>query len=65
MRNLVHLAAFVSEGYDPTERAYQLACKRCGKPSTLEFELACGKDSPAVNPIGDIRNEKIRYGHKD
>jgi hypothetical protein len=53
--------AFVSEGYDPTERAYQLACKQRGKPSTLEFELACGKDSPAVNPAFVVKN----WGTKD
>jgi len=47
---------FISEGYDPTERAYQLACKRRGKPSTLEFELASGKDSPAVNPAFVVKN---------
>jgi hypothetical protein len=49
-------SAFVDEGYDPTERAYQLACKRRGKPSTLEFELACSKDSPAVNPAFVVKN---------
>ncbi|MCK4291553.1 MAG: hypothetical protein KAY65_00030 [Planctomycetes bacterium] len=48
--------SFVGEGYNPTERAYQLVCKRRGKPSTLEFELACSKDSPAVNPAFVVKN---------
>jgi hypothetical protein len=41
---------FVNEGYDPTERAYQIACKRSSRPSTLAFQLAASKDHPVVNP---------------
>ena len=47
---------FESEGYDPTERAYQLTCKHAGKPSTLAFELTASKDSPAVNPAFVVKN---------
>jgi len=47
---------FESEGYDPTQRAYQLTCKQGGKPSRLEFELACTKASPAVNPAFVVKN---------
>ena len=46
---------FESEGYDPTQRAYQIVCKKRGKPSALEFELAASKDSPVVNPAFVIK----------
>jgi predicted nucleic acid-binding Zn-ribbon protein len=46
---------FESEGYDPTERAYQIVCKKRGKPSVLEFELAGSKKSPVVNPAFVIK----------
>lgn len=47
---------FVSKGYDPTERAYHLVCKKSGKPSRLNFELAASKDSPVVNPVFVVKN---------
>ena len=47
---------FVSKGYDPTERAYHLVCKKSGKPSRLNFELAASKDSPVVNPAFVVKN---------
>ena len=40
---------FTNQGYDPTERAYHIACKKPGKPSTLDFELAAGEAQPLVN----------------
>ena len=46
---------FESEGYDPTERAYQIVCKKRGRPSVLELELAGSKDSPVVNPAFVIK----------
>jgi hypothetical protein len=39
-----------SEGYDPTQRAYVLACQNRDKPSKLEFTLAASEASPIVNP---------------
>jgi hypothetical protein len=46
---------FESEGYDPTERAYQIVCKKRGKPSALELELGGSKKSPVVNPAFVIK----------
>ena len=45
-----------SEGYDPTQRAYVLACQNRDKPSKLEFTLAAGKASPVVNPAFVIKD---------
>lgn len=41
---------FSDGDYDPTERAYEITCKKNQKPSTLNFEVAASKDSPIVNP---------------
>lgn len=46
---------FSGGDYDPTERAYQIMCKKNGKPSTLNFEVAASKDSPIVNPAFVIK----------
>ncbi|NIP26634.1 MAG: hypothetical protein GWN67_26190 [Phycisphaerae bacterium] len=45
-----------SQGYDPTQRAYMLKCKKTGKPTVIEFELLASKKSPAVNPAFVIKN---------
>ncbi len=49
-------AAFTSHGYDQTQRAYVLSCKKAGKPSQLRFTLAADADSPVVNPAFVITN---------
>jgi hypothetical protein len=46
---------FINQGYDPTERAYVLSCKKTDKPSKLEFSLGASKDSPIVNPAFVIK----------
>jgi hypothetical protein len=48
-------AEAASEGYDPTQRAYVLKCRRPDKPSTLQLRLAAGEDSPVVNPAFVIK----------
>ncbi|MBI4581638.1 MAG: LamG domain-containing protein [Planctomycetes bacterium] len=48
-RLTVNSAAFSDEGYDPTQRAYVLACQDGGKPTKLEFDVAAGEESPLVN----------------
>jgi len=47
---------FVSEGYDKTQRAYILKCKKTSKPSTLKLVLQASKDSPVINPAFVIKN---------
>jgi len=47
-------SAFKSEGYDPTQMAYVLQCKKPGTP--LKLKLAADKDSPVVNPAFVIKN---------
>lgn len=49
-------AKFVSEGYDQTQRAWVLVCRKSSEPSRLRFELAAGKDSPVMNPAFVIKN---------
>lgn len=44
---------FESEGYDPTEMAYQLNCEGAGK---VEMSLNASGDSPLVNPAFVIKN---------
>ena len=41
--------AFANEGYDPTQRAYILACREPGKPSSVTLRLAATGDSPMAN----------------
>jgi hypothetical protein len=41
---------FISEGYDQTQGAYILSCKKPGKPSKLKLKLAARRDCPVVNP---------------
>jgi hypothetical protein len=48
--------ALQSQGYDPTQRAYVLNCKKTGKPESAEFELPASNESPVVNPAFVIRN---------
>jgi len=47
---------FTSAGYDPTERAYHLSCKRKGKPPKLDFTLVAGETSPLINPAFVVMN---------
>jgi len=47
---------FVNEGYDPTERAYQLVCKRPGGVSKLGFKLKASKASPVINPCFVVKS---------
>ena len=47
---------FVSEGYDQTQRAWVLRCKKAGEPAKLEFELAASEDSPVINPAVVIKD---------
>lgn len=46
---------YANEGYDPTERAYVLSCKKTGEPSAFEFVLEASEDSPIVNPAVVIK----------
>jgi len=48
--------SFISEGYDKTQRAYILKCKKPGKPSTLKLTLQANKNSPVINPAFVINN---------
>lgn len=52
----VNSAAFVNEGYDPTERAYVLACKDHGKPAKLKADIAANEKAPLVNLALVIKN---------
>jgi len=45
-----------SEGYDPSQRAYVLKCKRPGQPSAMDIELAGVPERPVVNPCLVIHN---------
>ena len=47
---------YTNKGYDLTQRAYILLNKRKDRPSTLEFELSAGSDSPLFNPAFLIKN---------
>jgi hypothetical protein len=44
---------FKSQGYEPTEMAYQLSCKGAG---TAKMSLKASQDSPLVNPAFVITN---------
>jgi hypothetical protein len=46
----VNKGAVRGKGYDPTQRAYLLACAKVGKPSKMELTLAASDGSPVVNP---------------
>ncbi len=48
--------ALQSQGYDPTQRAYVLTCKKTGKPAVIEFELPASDESPVINPAFIIKN---------
>ena len=41
--------AFSNEGYDPTQRAYVLACRDPGEPAELSLQINGGAESPIVN----------------
>ena len=43
-------SGFTSAGYDLTQRAYILTCKKAGEHVRLDFLISASKDSPAVNP---------------
>ncbi len=47
--------AYKSEGYDPTQLAYVLVCKKPVKSSEIKFELAASKESPVINPAFVIK----------
>ena len=49
-------STFQYQGYDPTQRAYVLTCKKAGKPAVIEFELLASDESPVVNPAFVIKN---------
>ena len=42
--------AFTSQGYDPAQRAYVLACKQPNKPQSLKFALPASDLNPVINP---------------
>ena len=42
-------SGYTSEGYDPPERAYVLACDEAGSPAPLGVTLTASKESPVVN----------------
>jgi hypothetical protein len=52
----VNRGAVRGKGYDPTQRAYVLACANVGKPSKMELTLAAGEGSPVVNPAFVIQD---------
>ena len=56
LKNRLPGTAFINHGYDKTQRAYVLSCKKRGKPSKLQFTLAADADSPVVNPAFVIKN---------
>lgn len=41
--------AFVSEGYDPTQRAYIMTCRDPGRPTPLSVNIEASAGSPIVN----------------
>jgi hypothetical protein len=49
-------SGYTSEGYDPPQRAYVLACEQAGSPGELRFELQASEDSPVVNLALVIKN---------
>ena len=55
-KGLFGAVRFISRGYDQTQRAWVLACKKSGEPSKLEFELSAGVVSPVVNPAFVIKD---------
>jgi len=48
--------AFSSEGYDPTERAFQLTKKKDGSPATLRVQISADAEHPIINPAFVIKN---------
>lgn len=51
----------ISDGYNPTERAYQLTYAATGDPAVLNIELNASEESPVVNPSFVIKN----WGNKE
>ena len=49
-------SSFVSLGYDVTQRAYVLSCRRPGRPQAIKLGLAADRDSPVLNPGFVLRN---------
>jgi len=49
-------AAFSSEGYDPTERAFQLTNKKDGTPARLRIQITADEERPIINPAFVIKN---------
>ena len=57
----VESAAFASEGYDPTERAYVLSCRDAASPLPLSLRIDASPASPIVNPAFVVRD----WGDRD
>lgn len=49
-------AAFSSEGYDPTERAFQLINKKDGTSAKLRVQVTADQEHPIVNPAFVIKS---------
>jgi hypothetical protein len=49
-------STYASDGFDQTQHAYVLGCKKRDKPSKLEFTLAASENSPVVNPAFVIKD---------
>jgi len=43
-------SGYTSKGYDQSERAYMITCKKRNKPEPLRFKLAASEEHPVVNP---------------
>jgi hypothetical protein len=41
---------YINHGYDQTQRAYLLTCKKPGKPLPVEVKLLASENSPVLNP---------------
>jgi len=51
--------AYLNEGYDPTQRAYVLACKKADHPAKVALHFAASTESPVRNLAIVVRN----WGH--
>ena len=54
-------SGFISNGYDETERAYQIKCKDNNESEPLHFELLAREEHPVVNPAFVIAG----WGNRD
>ncbi len=53
---IIGSAMHVNEGYNPSERAYNLRFSSTGKLNKLDFILEANADSPVLNPCFVIKN---------